>query len=179
MRIISGIYKKKIILPPKNFKLRPTTDIAKEALFNIIYNNFDIEKISVLDLFSGTGSISYEFASRGCNNIISIEKNFKHVSFIKNTAEQLNFTQIKAIKADVFTYLNSCKYSFDIIFADPPYDLKELKKIPEYVFSNNLLNNNSWLIIEHSKQTNFSEYLYFKEVRNYSKVHFSIFKNRE
>ena len=179
MRIISGIYKKKIISPPKNFKLRPTTDIAKEALFNIISNNFDIEKISVLDLFSGTGSISYEFASRGCNNIISIEKNFKHASFIKNTSKQLNFTQIRTIKADVFTYLNSCKSSFDIIFADPPYDLKKINEIPEYVFSNNLLNNNSWLIIEHSKQTNFSEQPYFKEVRNYSKVHFSIFINKK
>ncbi|MCK5823437.1 MAG: RsmD family RNA methyltransferase [Bacteroidales bacterium] len=178
MRIISGIYKKKIISPPKNFKLRPTTDMAKEALFNIITNNFDIDKISVLDLFSGTGSISYEFASRGCNSIVSIEKNYKHVAFIQNTAKQLNFTQIKAVKADVFSYLNSSKLSFDIIFADPPYDLKEIKSIPECVFSKNLLNNNSWLIVEHSEKTDFSETPYFKEVRAYSKVHFSIFEKK-
>ncbi|MBE9467602.1 MAG: RsmD family RNA methyltransferase [Bacteroidetes bacterium] len=176
MRIISGIYKKKLISPPKNFKLRPTTDIAKEALFNIISNNFDFEDIAVLDLFSGTGSISYEFASRGCNSIISVENNYKHASFIKGTAKQLNFDQIKTIKIDAFSYLKSCQSSFDLIFADPPYDLKEIEKIPEYVFTNNLLKNNSWLIVEHSEKTNFSESPYFKELRNYSKVHFSIFE---
>ncbi|RLD61744.1 MAG: 16S rRNA (guanine(966)-N(2))-methyltransferase RsmD [Bacteroidetes bacterium] len=178
MRIISGKYKKKIISPPKNFKLRPTTDIAKEALFNIIANNFDIENISVLDLFSGTGSISYEFASRGCEKIVCVEKNYKHISFIKSTVEKLNFSQIKAIKADVFSYLNSSQSTFDLIFADPPYDLKEIDKIPERVFANNLLNKNSWLIVEHSEKTDFSETPYFKELRAYSKVHFSIFEKK-
>ena len=139
MRIIRGKYKKKHIYQPKNFEARPTTDIAKEGLFNIIENNFDIENISVLDIFSGTGSISYEFASRNCNNIISVEINYINYSFICKNVKELDFSQIKTYKTDAFKYLKKCNTSFDIIFADPPYNLKNIEDIPLLVFENKLL----------------------------------------
>ena len=176
MRIVGGTHKSRIIRPAKFFKDRPTTDMAKEALFNILNNNFDFEDIEVLDLFSGTGSISYEFASRGCNNITCVEKNFKYTEFIRKTASDFGFTSHKIIKSDVFKYLAKSKNKFDIIFADPPYDLPELIEIPDFIFNNDVLNEGGLLIIEHPDKISFSRHPNFFEHRNYSRVNFSFFR---
>ncbi len=165
-----------MIHPPKNFKARPTTDFAKENLFNILNNNFDFSELSVLDLFSGTGSISYEFASRECISVISVESNFKHQAFIKKTIEEFGMGQIKSIKSDVFRYVKTCKDKFDIVFADPPYDLKEIESIPEFIFEHNILKDSGWLIIEHGDKTNFGRHPNFIELRKYGGVNFSIFE---
>ncbi len=179
MRIVSGKYKGRLIKPPKNFKARPTTDFAKENLFNILNNNFDFTELSVLDLFSGTGSIAYEFASRDCISITSVESNFKHQMFIKKTIDDLGLKNIRTIKSDAFRFVKSCHDQFDIIFADPPYDLKEIKSIPEFIFSQNILKENGWLIVEHGDKTNFSKEKGFLEVRKYGGVNFSIFETYE
>lgn len=179
MRIISGTHKGKIIVPDKNFKARPTTDFAKENLFNVLNNYIDIEDTSVLDLFSGTGSISYEFASRGAKKIISIELNYNHYSFIKKTASQLGFKNMTVFKTNVFV---ACKKlngtTFDIIFADPPYDLNEIKDIPAAIFDNNLLAPDGIAIIEHPGTIDFSSEPHFFEHRQYGSVNFSIFKRQ-
>jgi 16S rRNA (guanine(966)-N(2))-methyltransferase RsmD len=176
MRIISGIYKGRTFAPPKNFSARPTTDIAKEGLFNIINNHFDLEEISILDLFAGTGSISFEFASRGCNDIHLVELNPRHLSFIKKVIADLELNQITPIRQNALKFLQGCKNTYDIIFADPPYDTKGIEQIPDFVFKNKLLRKNGWLIVEHSKKTKLSEIPYFDSVRNYGSVHFSFFK---
>ena len=178
MRIISGTHKGRRITPDKKFKARPTTDFAKENLFNVINNWYDIDDLDVLDLFSGTGGISYEFASREAKSIISIEKDFNHQAFIKRTITDLGFKNVKSIKADVFKYLKSCKMKFDLIFADPPFALKEIDTIPDAVFEQDLLQDNGILIVEHSKETNFSAHPMFTEQRVYGSVNFSIFSKK-
>jgi 16S rRNA (guanine(966)-N(2))-methyltransferase RsmD len=178
MRIVSGEFKGKHFAPPKNFTARPTTDFAKESLFNIINNHFDFEDIAVLDLFSGTGSISFEFASRGCQNIQLVELNAHHLTFIKKVIFELELKQIKPIRLNAFRFIESTPSKYDIIFADPPYDMRGIAEIPETVFSRNLLNENGWLIVEHSKQTNLSKLPNFSEVRSYGSVHFSFFKQK-
>ncbi len=179
MRIVSGKYKGRRINPPKNFKARPTTDFAKENLFNILNNNFDFSELSVLDLFSGTGSISYEFASRGCISVVSVESYFKHNAFIKKTIYELGLSQVKAIKSDAFIYVKSCRDKFDIVFADPPYDLKEIESIPDFIFKHQILNKGGWLIVEHGDKTSFNKHAEFVELRKYGGVNFSIFENSE
>lgn len=177
MRIISGTHKGKLIYPDKNFKARPTTDFAKENLFNVLHNYIDIEEAAVLDLFSGTGSISYEFASRGAGKIISIEQNYHHFSFIKRTAAQLGFKNITVFKTDVFIACRKLKGStFDIIFADPPYDLAKIMDIPGAIFDNELLAPDGLAIIEHPGTVDFSSLPFFFEHRQYGSVNFSIFK---
>ena len=177
MRIVSGTHKGRVIRPPAFFKARPTTDMAKESLFNILLNRFDFEDCDVLDLFSGTGSISYEFASRGANKIVSIEKNFKYVQFIKKTAEGFGFDQLTALKADSFKFVEKTLAKFDLIFADPPYDLQELETVPGLVFEHGLLKEAGLLIVEHPASVSFARHPNFVEVRNYSRVHFSFFEN--
>ncbi len=177
MRIISGKFRKKAIHPPKNFRARPTTDVAKESLFNIIENNFEIDEINVLDLFSGTGSISYEFASRECPDIISVELNYHHFNFIRKTCQELDITdQILAVKTNTFVYLKSCGRTFDLIFADPPYDLDNIDKIPAMVFEKDLLKPEGWLIVEHSDSTDLSAHPHFWMHKRYGKVNFSFFR---
>lgn len=176
MRIVSGECKGRIFSPPKSIKARPTTDIAKEGLFNIINNSFNFEDIAVLDLFSGTGSISFEFASRGCRSIHLVEMNFTHFQFIRKIQQELNFTQIVPIRHDAYKFLKSCNITFDIIFADPPYEFKGIEQIPELVLKNKLLNNNGWLIVEHSKRIDLSELDGYWQTRNYGNVHFSFFR---
>jgi 16S rRNA (guanine966-N2)-methyltransferase len=176
MRIVSGSYKGRILNPPKNIKARPTTDIAKEGLFNIINNYFDFEDITVLDLFSGTGSISFEFASRGCKNIHLVEMDSNHFKYIISVIKELNFKNITPIRHDAYKFLKNCKVTFDLIFADPPYDIPGVETIPDLVFNNNLLRNNGWLIVEHSKRVDMSKLSNYAETRNYGNVHFSIFK---
>lgn len=175
MRIISGEFRGKNILAPRHNFVRPTTDFAKQGLFNILNNHFDFSSVKVLDLFSGTGGISYEFVSRGCGDVTAIEKDPKLAYFIKETFIQLR-SQAKAVKGDAIAYLSKCTEKFDIIFADPFYDFDNYAKIPETVFNRNLLNDNGWLIIEHSKNTAFKTTERFLEQREYGNVNFSIFK---
>ncbi|HAZ01458.1 MAG TPA: 16S rRNA (guanine(966)-N(2))-methyltransferase RsmD [Marinilabiliales bacterium] len=177
MRIISGKYRKKNIVPPKNFRARPTTDMAKESLFNIIENEFEVESLKVLDLFGGTGSISYEFASRGCNDVTCVELNFNHYSFIKKMIGELKMdSQIQLIKANVFSYLSKCGSTFDLIFADPPYDLEGIETLPDLIFKHNLLTPEGVFILEHSKNKSFEIHTHFHLQKNYGSVNFSFFR---
>ncbi len=154
MRIISGEFKGRRITAPKKLPVRPTTDMAKEALFNILNNLYYLDDISVLDLFAGTGNISYEFASRGTENILAVDQDFGCIKFINQTSETFEMP-IKTIKADVFKFLENTKQKANVIFADPPYDfpVEEFVKIPTLVFENNLLETGGILIVEHSKHT--------------------------
>ncbi|SKB85792.1 16S rRNA (guanine(966)-N(2))-methyltransferase RsmD [Salegentibacter holothuriorum] len=180
MRIISGTHKGKRLIAPKKLPVRPTTDMAKEALFNILNNNFQFSQLSVLDLFSGSGNIAYEFASRGSKEITAVDVNYDCVKFTKKTAQELDFN-INTIKSDVFKFLEKAYVKADIIFADPPYDFDEDKflKIPQIVFEKNLLNQNGQLIIEHSKHTSLSDFPNFIEARRYGGSVFSFFENVE
>lgn len=177
MRIISGQYKGRRITAPKNLPVRPTTDMAKESLFNILNNHYYFDEISVLDLFAGTGNISYEFASRGSENITAIDANYGCVKFIKETSEQFNMN-IDVIKSDVFKYLEKASTMYNIIFADPPYDYphSDFAQIPELVFNNDLLEEDGVLIIEHSKHTDLSDLKHFDNSRHYGGSVFSFFK---
>lgn len=178
MRIIGGKYKGRLFNPSKSFSARPTTDFAKESLFNILQNTLDFETINVLDLFAGTGSISYELLSRGCKNITLIELNFKHVQFIKSVLKELDEVA-KVYRADVFKFLEHEKEKYDLIFADPPYDHPRFSEIVPLVLARNLLSENGIFIIEHPKNFDFSKQPQFTELRRYGSVHFSFFKNIE
>ena len=176
MRIISGKYKSRRFQLPTNFKARPTTDFARESLFNILNNRLDWEESNVLDLFSGSGSISLEFVSRGCPYVVSVESDSKNHAFIKKIKEELDAKELLVIKADAFSFLKSSNQTFDVIFADPPYDMKELEKIVPIVMESNLLKKDGSFILEHSKKNNFKEHPFFKEERKYGHVHFSFFE---
>ncbi len=176
MRIVGGIYKGRLFNPGKIFRSRPTTDLAKESLFNILQNQVDFEKIKVLDLFAGTGSISFEFASRGCKDITSIELDFHHYCFIKEVTAKLGEKNIKTIKANAFSYIAKTEQKFDLIFADPPYDHKQFAEVPQRVLKGNILLPGGIFILEHSGNYNFSAYPEFKEERHYGAVHFSFFR---
>lgn len=177
MRIISGKYKGRRISPPKNLPVRPTTDMCKEALFNILNNNFNFSGLKVLDLFAGTGSISYEFGSRGCTPITSVDGDMGCVLFIKKTANEFDF-DISAVKSDVFKFLEKSKASYDIIFADPPYgmDQKQFEKIIELVFENNILEDDGMMIIEHSKYTKLDHMENFSFEKAYGGSVFTFFE---
>ena len=177
MRIISGKFKGRRISPPKNLPVRPTTDMSKEALFNVLNNHFNFSGLKVLDLFSGTGNISYEFASRGSNNITSVDGDFGCVKFIKQTATEFDFN-IAAIKSDVLKYIDRCKATYDIIFADPPYGIeqKEFEKLIELVFENELLDEEGMMIMEHSKHTKLNHMMHFSFQKNYGGSVFSFFE---
>lgn len=179
MRIIGGRNRKRIITPPSNFRARPTTDFAKENLFNVLSNYFDFDRIEVLDLFSGTGSISYEFCSREALRVVSVEMNPVHHKFISDMARQLKYEQLHSIKSNAFVYIKSIKDSFDIIFADPPYDMDGVETIPDLVLENGLLRKNGWLIVEHSAEVDFSKHPNFNQTRRYGSVNFSIFNSSE
>ncbi len=178
MRIVGGKFKGLLFNPGKIFKARPTTDIAKEGLFNILSNRYEMGALKVLDLFSGTGSISYEFASRGCTAITAIELNYRHYTFIRQTINHLNISGIRVRKYDVFRFLEKDNRQYNIIFADPPYDLKKLDHLPDTVFSKQRLLPDGLFILEHPKRHDFSKHDNFSELRKYGKVHFSFFKNR-
>lgn len=176
MRIISGKYKGRPITTPNNLPVRPTTDKAKESLFNILANRIDFEGLNVLDLFSGTGGISYEFASRGAQFISSVDSDYRCVHFIKSMAEKLGMP-IKTIKANVFSFIATAYGNYDLIFADPPYDLNRIDELPDLIINKNLLAIGGMMIIEHSVATNFAHHPWFIETRTYSKVNFSFFEN--
>ena len=175
MRIISGSQKGRRIYAPNNLPVRPTTDMAKESLFNILNNLIDFEDLTVLDLFAGTGSISLEFASRGAKMVTAVDSNFKCVDFIKKTALDYNLLAIKAIKADVFKMLKKPFDSYDLVFSDAPYENKEISDLPDLIFMNGWLKKNARLIIEHSKAADFSKHPCFEQKRQYGKVNFSFF----
>ncbi|MCL2167666.1 MAG: 16S rRNA (guanine(966)-N(2))-methyltransferase RsmD [Lentimicrobiaceae bacterium] len=179
MRIIQGKNKGRHIEAPASLPVRPTTDLGKESLFNILNNYFFFDKITVLDLFSGTGNISYEFASRGAISVTSVDNYQECVNFIRKTAEKLQFEQLNVIKEDAFSFVESSRQKFDIIFADPPYELKGWEKIVEHVFTNQLLKPCGWLILEHSQDYNFSKHPNFYEHRKYGKLNFSFLVNFE
>ncbi len=178
MRIISGEFKGRRITAPKTLPIRPTTDMAKEALFNILNNQFYLDAISVLDLFAGSGNISYEFASRGTEQITCVDQDFGCIKFINETALAFEMS-IETIKSDVFKFLEKSKQQATIIFADPPYDfpVEAFSKIPELVFANNLLETEGLLIIEHSKYTDLSHLSQFSHSKGYGSNRFSFFKN--
>ena len=177
MRIISGKHKSKRLYAPKNLPVRPTTDMAKEALFNIINNSYYLNDLAVLDLFSGTGNISYEFGSRGTENITAVDAHFGCIKYINTTSKELDL-DINTIKSDVFKYLEKTNAKFDIIFADPPYEFKiELfEKIVNLVFDNNLLNEEGTLIVEHSKHTDLSNHKHFSYSKKYGGNMFTFFE---
>ena len=178
MRIINGTHKGRAIKVPKDLPVRPTTDFAKEGLFNILNNRIDFEETKVLDLFSGTGHISLEFASRGSKNIISIDKHPKCVSFLKTISKELKF-DIDTVKSDVFDFLKKCNQKFDLIFADPPYELENIPTIHQLVFEKQLLNEGGLLIIEHGPRTHLETLPGFAQKRSYGNVNFSFFENKE
>ena len=176
MRIISGKCGGRIINPPKNLRARPTTDFAKENLFNVLGNMIDFEGITVLDLFAGTGSMSYEFASRGAASVTSVEINAVHYNFIRQTAKGFGLDNLHPVKANVFLYLKSCAKQYDVIFSDAPYDLEGSEQVINLVMENNLLKDGGIFIFEHSKSLNVSQYPHYKQTRSYGSVQFSIFE---
>lgn len=176
MRIISGKYGGRRFNPPPSFKARPTTDFAKENLFNVLNNEVEWEGVVALDLFGGTGSISFELASRGCKHVTCVEKQFTHAAFIEKVQDQLKIDNMKVFKMDVFKYLSFCKDQFDLIFADPPYDLKNFVEVPRLVLEKDMLKSGGLFILEHSKEYDFSSYPIFREKREYGSVNFSIFE---
>ncbi|HET8838887.1 MAG TPA: 16S rRNA (guanine(966)-N(2))-methyltransferase RsmD [Flavobacteriaceae bacterium] len=177
MRIISGKYKGKRLTAPKKLPVRPTTDMAKEALFNILENHYSFSEISVFDLFSGTGNIAYEFISRGAQQITVVDANFHCIRFISKTLKDWE-ENIDVIKSDAFKFLSKTQKTADIIFADPPYNLPiaDFEKIINLVFGKNLLNPDGILILEHSTRTTFSDLSVFTEKRKYGNSTFSFFK---
>jgi 16S rRNA (guanine(966)-N(2))-methyltransferase RsmD len=175
LRIISGKYRGRTINPPTGYRARPTTDYARESLFNIITNRYDIENLDVLDLFSGTGSISYEFASRGARSVELAELNKHNFRFITETIRELGFENVTAWNTDTRIYLRKCRRSFDIIFADPPYNLPWLSNIPVMVCEAGILKPGGMLILEHPGSISFSETDGFFEHRFYGSVNFSFF----
>ena len=177
MRIISGLYKGRRLTAPKKLPVRPTTDMAKEALFNILNNQYYFDAISILDLFSGTGNISYEFASRGTEQITAVDENYGCIKFINETAEAFNMS-ISTIKSDVFKFLEKSKQKHAIIFADPPYnfDVEAFSKIPKLVFKNQLLEDEGVLVVEHSKHTDLSHLEHYSYSKSYGGNMFSFFE---
>ena len=175
MRIVGGKYKGRFFKPDKKFKARPTTDLAKEALFNILSNQIEFPGMKVLDLFSGSGRIGYEFLSRGAEEVTFIEKSYPHVRFIKDVIRQLGVENGRVFRTDVFRFLKNGTGTYNIIFADPPFDSKQITGIPTAVMDSGLLQKNGLFILEHSSDYNFSEQTGFRELRKYGKVNFSFF----
>jgi 16S rRNA (guanine(966)-N(2))-methyltransferase RsmD len=177
MRIISGKHKGRRLVAPKNLPVRPTTDMCKESLFNILNNYFNFNGLKVLDLFAGTGNISYEFASRGAGPITSVDADLGCINFIKKTTSELDL-DISTIKSDVFSFLERNKSSYDIIFADPPYDLSQeyFEKIIQLIFDNELLDEDGMLIVEHSKHTKLEHMTNFSFLKNYGGSVFSFYE---
>ena len=176
MRIITGQFKGRHFDIPRTFKARPTTDFAKENIFNVLNGYIDFDGITVLDLFSGTGSISLELISRGCKEVVSVEKDRDHARFIAECMRKIKVESNILIRGDVFRFLKTCHQKFDLIFADPPYALPELGTIPDLIFEYNLLSTDGIFVFENGKNNDFSNNPHFVEHRSYGSVNFSIFK---
>ena len=186
MRIITGQYKGRHFDIPRSFKARPTTDFAKENIFNVLNSYIDFEDATALDLFSGTGSISLELASRGCANVISVEMDRDHHRFIQECFRKLqgnnvqsSMFNVQCIRGDVFRFIKSCKMQFDFIFADPPYTLSELDQLPDLIMGHGLLKKDGLFVLEHGKVNDFTQHPNFVEHRAYGSVNFSFFKTSE
>jgi RNA methyltransferase, RsmD family len=175
MRIIRGRYQRRQIQAPRSLPVRPTTDMAKESLFNILENYLDFNETTALDLFAGTGNISYELVSRGCPRVTSVDENQGCIKFIHETAEKLDMKELVIIRSDVFRFLPTHKMQYDLIFCDPPYDCQHYDVLVKLVFENNLLKEDGILVVEHSKYINFEEHPHFMEQRHYGKVNFTFF----
>ena len=176
MRIIGGKLRGKSVLPPAGYKARPTTDFAKEGLFNTLDNEFFFDDLAVLDLFGGTGSISFEFASRGAGEVIAVEMNPANVNFIKKTATALGVDKVvRVLHQNVFDFLEICSRRFDIVFADPPYALEGLDTLPDRVLSKGLVHAGGYFILEHPAEYKFAAHPSFVKEKKYGNVHFSYF----
>ena len=176
MRIISGTYGGRRLSPPKNITARPTTDFAKESLFNLLNNRLDFEGIDMLDLFAGTGGIGIECVSRGARSVTSVEIAHVQQNWIIACCRQLGIRNLNVIRGDVFKYIASCRMQYDLIFADPPYALEQLPTLPDLILSVSLLKPEGWLVIEHGKDTDFTSHPRHVETRTYGSVHFSFFQ---
>lgn len=176
MRIISGKFKARRIDVPHNITARPTTDFAKEGLFNLLNNQIDFEGIDVLDLFAGTGSIGFEFISREARSVICVEQSDRHAAFIRKTSQLLKIENLTLIRGDVFKFVSSTKIKFDLVFADPPYDLERLEEMPDLIFKYELLKPEGLFVLEHSVKNNFENHPRFSFHRHYGNVHFSFFE---
>ena len=176
MRIITGIYKGRHFDIPRSFKARPTTDFAKENIFNVLTQYVDFDGVEALDLFSGTGSISLELVSRGCQTVVSVEMDRDHHRFIQECLKKLNTKVCIPIRGDVFRFVKSCRQQYDFIFADPPYALKELPQIPDLVLQKGILKEDGIFVFEHGKDHDFSEHPNFIEHRQYGSVNFTLFR---
>lgn len=181
MRIISGELGGRRFNPPSQMPYtRPTTDIAKEGLFNILQNNLDFEELKTLDLFGGTGSISYELASRGVRDLTIVEKDNAMFEFIKKTSTAFGISGLKMLKSDVFKFIQQCKEQYDFIFAGPPYALASIDELPRQIFEHRLLRNKGWFVLEHTPRNDYKSFPFFRSERNYGTTVFSIFaENRE
>lgn len=176
MRIITGLYKGRRFDIPRSFKARPTTDFAKENIFNVLAGYIDLEGKQALDLFSGTGSITLELLSRGCDRVVSVEIDRDHHAFIKQCLAKIGAVNCLPLRADALRFVKSCRQKFDFIFADPPYALKELPEIPRLILEGDLLNEGGIFVFEHGKNYDFSDHPRFLEHRSYGSVNFSIFR---
>ena len=175
MRIIRGRYQRRQIVAPNNLPVRPTTDMAKESLFNILENYMDFESVNALDLFAGTGNISYELVSRGCPKVTSVDLDFGCVKFIRETALKLDMKELIPVRSDVFRFLANHQTKYDLIFADPPYDCQRYDELVNLIFDNNLLTNDGMFVLEHDKYVHFEEHPHFMDQRHYGKVDFTFF----
>lgn len=175
MRIISGTLKGRVLTPPKSFTAHPTTDYAKEGLFNMLENSLDLSSVGVLDLFSGSGNIAFEFASRGCPSIVCVEMDPAHARYISKTAEALGVAdRVRVVRNNVFDFLNICTSRFHVVFADPPYDLPGLELLPEKIMQAGILEE-GLIVLEHPGQFSFTNTPGFQKTRKYGHVHFSFF----
>ncbi len=175
MRIIAGKYKRRRILPPKNLPVRPTTDRAREGLFNILNNLLDFSEVRALDLFAGTGAISFELVSRGCPNVTAVDRNRHCTEWISKAARNFGTGNIKVRQADMFRFVKQNPGKYDLVFADPPYHLENIPAISQQVFENNLLETDGWLVVEHPANIDFSGQPWFHSHRKYGRVNFSFF----
>lgn len=175
MRIIGGKLKGRTICPPTSYKARPTTDFAREGLFNVLDNEYDFEGMKVLDLFGGTGAVAFEFASRGAGRVYSVEMARENATFIKKEAERLGLSNVTMVRSNVFDFLPLCRERFDLVFADPPYALEGLDTIPDKVFGKDILYPGNYFILEHGDEYSFKGHPYFKKEKIYGRVHFSFF----
>lgn len=176
MRIISGTYKGRRLNPPKNITARPTTDFAKESLFNLLQNRMDFEGVDMLDLFAGTGGIGLEFVSRGARSVTSVEMAHVQQNFIISACKELGVRNLSLIRGDVFKYVQACHVQYDFIYADPPYALEKLATLPDLIFEHGLLKPEGWFVLEHSKADDFSQHPHFVEHRKYGNVNFTFFQ---